>query len=390
MRKTTGEEQKPASEAKISQLPDELRRERAFLRNVLEHLPAAVAAIAVGAEHAVSYANLRFQSVFGEAIGKRADELFDVRLESGESIWHRVFSSGEPVQLMGHEYRHPQRGTSYWDLYVWPIEDARGRVTSVLLVAWDTTSHVVQRRQIEELARLAERRARELEKEREQRDRFTAVIVHDLRTPITALRGYAQLLRRRTPLSEERREQTIAAIEEQARRLERMVADLYDVSRIAAGHFPMQREPMDLVELARDLAAEQQTVTPEYRIIVEAPESLTGNWDRIRIYQVLANLLGNAVRYSPAGSEIRLALRRTDDEAEVSVTDQGPGISREQLGRIFEPFIRGARANAAREGLGVGLYIAKAIVEAHGGRIWAESKPGKGSRFTFTLPMDEA
>ena len=230
------------------------------------------------------------------------------------------------------------------------------------------------------------RRARQLEEEKEQRERFIAMVTHDLRNTITILRGYAQLLRPSTKLGEEQRQQAIARVEEQSRLLERMVSDLGDVSRIATGRFEMRRVATDLAALAREVAAERQLTTGVHKLVVEAPDSLAGVWDRDRLRQVLGNLLDNAIRYSPAGGEIRLGVRRLADTAEVSVADQGPGMSREELERVFEPFVRGTQAQA-REGLGLGLYIAKAIVEAHGGRIWAESEVGKGSKFTFTLPL---
>lgn len=244
-----------------------------------------------------------------------------------------------------------------------------------------------ERASLEELAKLAEQRARELEKEREQRERFLAMVAHDLRQPITALGAYAQLLRRGEQLSGEARQRAIGQIEEQARRLERMASDLVDMSRIAIGRFEMRRAPFDMAGLARQVVDEQQLSAKAHRLHLDASASVVGLWDRDRLHQVLGNLISNAVRYSPAGSDVHVSVRRTDGEVEVSVIDQGPGLNPEQLAEVFEPFRRGPQAMAGN-GLGLGLYISKAIVEAHGGRIWAESEPGKGSKFTFTLPPD--
>ena len=368
-------------------LVEQLRRERGFLHDVLEHLPAAVSAVTVGAEHVVSFANQQFETAFGKAIGKRVEEVFDVRLGPGENVWDRVFHQAEAVELTEQEHAHPRLGTTYWDLSIWPLKDARGRVVSALLVGWDTTSHVLSRRRIEELAKLAQQRAKQLEEETRQRERALGMVAHELRNSITVLSGYAQLLRHWARQSDERQERAIREVDQQAQLLRRMVADLSDISRIAAGHFEMRRTTFDLADLVRETAAEQQLLTPAHRLLVKAPEDLEGAWDHDRIRQVLTNLLTNAVRYSREGGEILVVLRRLDDEAEVSVTDQGPGLTPEQLATLFQPFVRGPQPTKRGEGLGLGLYISKAIVEAHGGRIWAQSEPGRGSTFAFTLPL---
>jgi len=368
-------------------LIEDLRRERAFLRDVLEHLPGAVVAIASGPEHIITFANQQFQAVFGNVSDRQAEEIFDVKLKSGEGAWDVVFQQGKPVELTGFEITLPRLGRTYWDLYFWPYRPEAGQPASVLLVGWQTTAYVEARQRVEELAKLAEQRARQLEQEREQRERFLAMVAHDLRQPITALGGYAQLLRHGGQLSDATRQRAIQQVEEQARRLERMAADLVDVSRIAVGRFELRRAPMDLTALARQVVDEQRLVAQSHRLSLDASASVVGTWDRDRLHQVLGNLITNAIRYSTPGSEITVSVKQSDDSAEVSVTDQGPGMTKEQLEEVFQPFTRGPHAGR-QEGLGLGLYIAKAIVEAHGGRIWAESEPGKGSKFTFTLPVE--
>lgn len=354
-------------------LVEELCRERAFLRDVLEYLPAAVAVIAAGPRHVAEYRNPAFQRAFGEVLGRPAEELFAVTLPSGETAWDRVFQSGKPVGLPGYEHRVPGRGSTYWDLYLWPMLDAQGRTQAVLLVGWETTPYFeAQRRVEEEQARL---------------QRALSIVAHDLRGPVTILRGYAQLLQRWAKLPPEQREKLPHAVEEATRRLERQTNDLLDASRIGAGRFTIRRRQMDLAKLVRRVAEGIQATTARHQIRVDAPAELIGSWDEDRLTQVLGNLIDNAVKYSPSGGEIRVRLERRDGEVLLSVEDQGLGLTQEELATIFQPFRRGVRGEKP-EGLGIGLYITKGIVEAHGGRIWAESPgPSKGSTFFVSLPV---
>ena len=370
-----------------ARLLEALRAEQAFLRNVLEHLPAAVAVIAAGAEHAAIYRNPAFQRAFGEVLGKPASEFFPAVLPSGESAWDKVFRTGEPINLPGHEHHAPGLNLTYWDLYFWPIRGADGTTQAVLLVGWEMTAHVQARRRIEELAQLAESRSRELAEEEARREQALSIVAHDLRGPVTTVRGYAQLLRRWERLPPEKRQEFLEAIEAESRRLERLIGDLYDASRIGAGVFEVRRKLVDLAALARRVAQEIQVTTTRHHIVVEAPDRLIGYWDEDRLAQALANLIGNAVTYSPEGGEVSVRVGRKDDEVSISVADHGVGLRPEELTEVFRPFRRGEQGRGPG-GLDLGLYIARGIAEAHGGRIWAESEgPGKGSTFHVSLPV---
>ena len=226
---------------------------------------------------------------------------------------------------------------------------------------------------------ISERRA----VERLQRD-FLAMVTHELRSPLASLKGFAQLLRRRRTYDEH----AVEVILTQATRLERLIGDLLDVSRIEAGQLELRRAPVNLVEVVHAAAARAQALTRMHAVRVEAPERpLVGRWDRGRLEQVLDNLLSNAIKYSPDGGKIVIAVEDRGGDVRVSVSDQGMGLAPDQLGRLFQRFFRTAQARASgAQGLGLGLYISKSLVEAHGGRIWAVSEPGRGSTFTFALP----
>jgi signal transduction histidine kinase len=208
---------------------------------------------------------------------------------------------------------------------------------------------------------------------------------------MAAMKGYAQLALRKlsqmpsaadlvTPLD------TIAR---QVDRLTEMVSLMLDVSRIHIGRIELHRSAVDLVSMARDAVAEAQTASDRHVITFTAqPRVLIGQWDGVRLGQVFGNLLSNAVKYSPEGGDIGVSVAQTDGYGVVAITDQGLGVPVQELELIFERYYRSAGlARSAAEGLGLGLYVTRGIVEAHGGGVWIESEQGQGSTFTFRLPL---
>jgi signal transduction histidine kinase len=218
--------------------------------------------------------------------------------------------------------------------------------------------------------------------ERGQRD-FVAMVTHELKGPLTALKGYAQLMQRRATYSE----RGVAAILTQTAQIERLIDDLLDAARSDAGQLELRRARADLTAIARDCVEQAQAASASHRVRLDAPEErLVGVWDAGRVQQVLGNLLSNAIKYAPDGGDITVRLADLGDAAEVTVSDQGIGMGPDALARLFERFYRSGAARGSAQGLGLGLNIARALVEAHGGRIWATSELGVGSTFIFTLP----
>ncbi len=233
----------------------------------------------------------------------------------------------------------------------------------------------------------------------EAKDEFLARSAHELRNPLAAIRGFAQLLRRgarRAPQGIERRADmhAVEKIEAQTERLSRLVEELTDAARAQLGKFDLNLRPVPLAALLRRVAEAEQVTSERHKIMVDAPESglfVTG--DEGRLEQVFHNLVANAIKYSPSGSEISISVTSVTDPAsaaafvEVAVRDQGQGIAPGDLERVFERFRRAEAVRAKTQGLGLGLYIARAIVEAHGGTLRAESEGlGKGSTFIARLP----
>ncbi|MBI4491768.1 MAG: HAMP domain-containing histidine kinase [Chloroflexi bacterium] len=216
--------------------------------------------------------------------------------------------------------------------------------------------------------------------------RFLGLVAHDLRRPVATIPGYAQLLARSsTPLQV--REHALGVVQAEARRMERRLTDLADVASAGAGALQVQPQPTDLVPVARRVVESQRASFPLHRIELEVPDQLTGVWDPDRLTQVLDTLVGNAIKCNPAGGEVRVRLQGEHNQAVISVSDQGKGIRAQDLPLLFQPFSH-LYTERATCWDGLGLYIAQAIVQAHGGRIWASSPgPGQGTVFTFTLPL---
>jgi signal transduction histidine kinase len=224
------------------------------------------------------------------------------------------------------------------------------------------------------------------------REDFVGVVSHELKTPIAVMQAYVELLRRRTERDGRPRDvEVLGNIADQTTRMLGMIEELLDVQRIEAGMLRLELGQVELSDLVRRIAAGLQLTTQEHRIVVDAPEAIELSADRRRIEEVVTNLIENAIKYSPAGGEIGVRIERTNDRARVAVADQGVGIAPEEQAHVFERFYRaagaGERLHQGHHGLGLGLYIARELVEQHGGEIGVESHPGAGSTFWFTLPL---
>jgi signal transduction histidine kinase len=236
---------------------------------------------------------------------------------------------------------------------------------------------------------------RAMEKEKEQ---FLSIVSHELRTPLTPLKALAQLLMSRirrsrdkgTPLDLDSLERNLGSIERQVDRMNGLVTDLLSVSRAGRGKLEMDRAPFDLAESLRDTVERYVEATREegrHRFVVEAPATLKISADQARIEQMLMNLIGNAVKYSPKGGEVRVELERQDGDAEIVIQDQGIGILPADLPRLGKPFTRGTGRAETFAGMGIGLHVAMLMAEAHGGKIdLASEGEDRGTTVRVRLP----
>jgi two-component system sensor histidine kinase VicK len=211
---------------------------------------------------------------------------------------------------------------------------------------------------------------------------FVAMASHDLASPLTVLRARAQLLQRRQRYDED----SVQAILDQTTRMGRLISDLRELVQVEGGGLSLMLEPINLRDLAQAAVAQARALTSTHQLRFEGADcEIIVQGDRDRLGQVLDNLLGNAIKYSAPESEIVVRTEAVNGEARISVSDQGAGIPADSLPSLFDRFYRGGNSSG-EAGLGLGLYITRMLVEAHGGRIWATSEEGVGSTFTVALP----
>ena len=411
----------------------------AVLGAIVEASPLAIAATQ-GGGHLVRYANPAFCRLAGQAVdsllGRPLAEVVSKLQEQGAVVLlDRIYETGAAEQAVDLGPARAGQDGTHRTYTGWPILGDDRRPIGLLVQVSDTTEQVLARDRAEDAAteirdvnqRLlvagleAQERAelqmalnsalREVVEERDRaiaradaalrlRDDFLAIASHELRTPLTTVKGTAQLALRaleRGALDEARVRRHLHSIREAADRLERLLSDLMDVSRMRSGGPIVRPRPMDLAALVGSVAQRYAGDLGEHHFLVthlpDGPVLVDG--DAGRLEQVLDNLLSNAIKYTPAGGEIvvRLSagLRRVQDQRDgiaLTATDTGIGLPSGEQERIFEPF--GRATNAARHGvpgMGLGLHLSRQIVEAHGGRMWAESAgEGRGSTFGVWLP----
>jgi signal transduction histidine kinase len=271
--------------------------------------------------------------------------------------------------------------------------------------------HSQRKKSLEEQIRELQQRVDELteanhdlKEQLERKEQFTAMIAHELRGPLSPIINYAQMLAHHLSNSGNRGgeeahnriiERNTNIIISQARRLNRLVNDLLDSSRLSSGQFTLFCEPCDIVALIHEMVEQLRPVAPYHRLLVEAPEgAIVGNWDAGRLQQAIGNLLDNAIKYSDERTTVTIRLWTTPDTLHVSVHNEGLLISSSDISLLFKPYTR-LPASSSRKGSGLGLYITKSIIEAHGGSLHLDPLPSaetgdmspRGTTFTFELPL---
>lgn len=372
-----GAELRAAGVARELRAAEELSRRR--YRNLAESIPQVVWVGA--ADGAVEYVNRRFTALTGRpadaALGWRWAEA--VHPDDAPDLLERWRTSVALERPLEAEARIVAAdGEERWLLWrAEPERDEAGRVVAWLGTATDISAQKEAQAQAQRAVAL--------------RDEFLSVASHELKTPLTSLSLTIQLLLRNQRRGRSTPEDTVKRVEglrRQIDRLEQLVEQLLDVTRISRGRLALEPEDMDLARLVRETASRMEGDATRARceLSVRAEGEVTGTWDPFRLEQVVTNLLGNAIKYG-AGQSIEVSVEgdRGDGVARLSVTDHGIGIAPADQERIFERFGR-ATAPEFYGGLGLGLFITRQIVEAHHGRIRVTSAPERGSTFTVELP----
>jgi signal transduction histidine kinase len=227
-----------------------------------------------------------------------------------------------------------------------------------------------------------------LQEQLARKEQFTAMIAHELRSPLTPIINYAQIVARPNQRRETIERGTNIIIS-QAWRLTRLVSDLLDSSRLSSGQFSLTRRPCDAVALVREVVEQLRPVAPYHRFAVETPGMpVMGNWDCDRLQQALGNLVDNAIKYSDEETMITVRAWQMPGKLHISVHNEGVSIPAANIEQLFRPFSR-LPGSSSHKGSGLGLYIAKCIVEAHGGEMRHEQSSGElqGTTFSFDLPV---
>lgn len=342
-------------------------------------------------------------------INRRFEELFDVKkdfllgmtdddilphyvAEANRANDRAVLESGIPTEW---EEKIPQKdGIHTYIALKFPLFTQRGEPYAVCGISTDITERKKAEAERERLLE-KERSARlEAQKSVQIRDDFISIASHELRTPITPLKMYLQVLRREllgtTRESFPKAASLVSALEKtdsELKRLERLIEDLLNVTRISAGSLELDLQELDLSALVKETVNrhEADATKAKCEVRTSLEPGVVGTWDHARLEQVVVNLLTNAIKYG-AGKPIEVTVEKVDDHARFSVRDHGIGIAKEAQASIFERFVRVAPIQHYG-GLGLGLYISHEFVAAHGGQITVESEPGRGSTFSVDLPL---
>lgn len=220
----------------------------------------------------------------------------------------------------------------------------------------------------------------------DRKDQFISLASHELKTPITSLKAYAQLLKNRYHGKDDFLNNCLNRIESQLDRVSGLITEMLDVSRIQEGKISLQKSSFLIRELVVEVVEDIRQLYSDHEIIIKTNTRAKIYADRFRITQIIINLLTNAAKYSPKNSKILVYCRNRKKEILLSVRDYGVGIDKENKSKIFQRFFQAKEQNKHGYGLGLGLFISATLVKQHGGKIWVKSKKGKGSLFSFTLP----
>ncbi|MFH0809965.1 MAG: ATP-binding protein [Pseudomonadota bacterium] len=366
-----------AARSRIEDLARAQERRADWLAAILDQMPAGV--VIFSADQQILSTNRAVAEILGIPMASFS-------LTDYGKTWHCLAPDGTPLAARDLPPLRALKGqvvTGHEEVLVRP--DGRrvplmcsatplsenGRITAAVAVFWDISAQKEVQRQLEEAGRL--------------KDEFLSMASHELKTPVTSIQLLSELVMRHPDRVKPQHMETVLR---QANQLTSLINDLLDVSRLELGRMPVEMRPLDLAALVRDSCERHTSLCADHPtacLIDSLPVQVNG--DPVRLEQVFCNLFDNAHKYTPKGRRIRVGLTQRDGKALLQVDDEGLGIAPEHLPHIFERFYKPGPRQAVYSGLGVGLYITREIVKNHGGRIWAESEPDKGSTFFVELPL---
>jgi PAS domain S-box-containing protein len=361
-------------EAKVEERTKRLRQNEEYLSSIVQTIREAL--IVLDPTLRVIDVNDHFLKTFKVS---RQETRGKILYELGNGQWNipklrylleNILPTSNPVEEFEVEHEFPHIGKKLMLLNAHQIE-LEGQYKDQILIAIED---ITERRQIER-----------------RKDDFLSIASHELRTPLTTIKGYVQIMNRLMPRDADDKfrsvvEKTALYID----RLNNLIAELLDVSRIQTGNIQLHRKKFEFDKMVQEAIDNIQGATKTHHIRISGSTGASYYGDESHIIQVINNLLSNAIKYSPENYDIIVHLSTVSDYLKVSVSDKGMGISPEDRHRIFERFYRVSDIQQRFPGMGIGLYICDQIVKNHGGTLWVESEKGKGSTFSFTLPIKTA
>ncbi len=359
-----------------AQLYTQVTTEKSRLDALLDS--AADGIIIMGANHQIERSNQAFARLLRKDVSlienRPHDEIIKWEsLQQGSSL-EEAELSGWPLTANANLYvegnlRRPEDDLIPVGITYAPLLSGEGKLINIIASIRDITHF----REAEELKSV-----------------FVSVVSHELKTPVALIKGYVGTLRREDVSWEsEIVQDSLKVIEDEADRLTELIENLLDASRLQAGGFNLNLAEIKIDKMAAEVGERIQSRTELHRITTQFPDefpSIVG--DQNRIEQIFYNLLENAVKYSPEGGEIRISGQLRPKQIIVCIQDQGTGISREDIPHVFDRFYRADDAARNTQGAGLGLYLSRAIIEAHNGRIWVEPRSERGTRICFSIPRE--
>lgn len=364
-------EEKASVEKKIEERTRELHENEAFLSSIIQTVRESL--LVLDADYKVLSANTHFLNSFKvtteDTIGKILFELGNHQwdIEALKVLLTKILPTNNPVIDFEVEHDFPYIGKKIMLVNAYRVE-FEGQYKDRILIAIEdiTDKKEVDRR----------------------KDDFLSIASHELKTPLTTIKGFIQLLERMVPKnSSEKFVSTLGKVSVYVDRLNNLISELLDTSKIQSGNIEIHKDPFDIDKLVHDTVENLALATPEYKISINSDTKATILGDELQISQVITNLVSNAIKYSPGTDKVDVYCNRVGNFVKVSITDYGMGISHQDQTKIFERFFRARDIQKKFPGMGIGLYICHEIIANHNGTLWVESEIGAGSTFNFTLPI---
>jgi PAS domain S-box-containing protein len=338
---------------------------RIRLQSVIQQLPVGI--IVANEDGTITHQNKRLEKILGYKLSKDfivGKTSISDGINPQETPISQALLAGKSTNSKQFEIKNKDK-TTYVLVNATPVRNRMGKIVAAVSVIDDIT------------------REKQLEK---RKDDFINIASHELKTPITSMKLYIDLLIKNLGKNDNQELNALKRIQYQTDKLQMLVGNLLDVSKISNGKIRFNKEEFKLDDLVEDTIEEMKTISTDHEIKLER-SSVKVFADKFRIYQVLTNLLTNAIKFSPNSKQIMVSVGKKNGKAQVSVKDFGIGIGKREQSKIFERLYQVEDGEKTFPGFGMGLYISRQIINRHEGKIWAESLKGSGSIFYFSLPL---